>query len=244
MTEGLPVSGAKTQHFSYRNVDFLFHLFREERKTMSATVLPSQTVLVKVPVGASDDRIQEFLRRKCNWVLKQKRYFSQFRQQREKRYESGESFLFRGRKYKLQLLKANHDECTILRHGVIHIQAFNPHDRGHVKNLLESWYRVKAHTLFAERLVNCFSTFPHSRLPRLIIRKMNRRWGSYSPKTHSIVLNSELIKASTRHIDYVIQHELCHILHPKHNRLFYLELSAISPNWRHLKSELELQLLS
>ena len=55
--------------------------------------------------------------------------------------------------------------------------------------------------------------------------------------------NRELIKAATRHIDYVIIHELCHITHRKHSRPFYELLASKLPQWQRLKAELELSLL-
>ena len=72
----LKIAGALEQHFAYQNVFFDFHLILEDRKTVAVSVLPSQAVIVKAPLEASDERINEFLRRKFRWVLKQKRYFS------------------------------------------------------------------------------------------------------------------------------------------------------------------------
>jgi predicted metal-dependent hydrolase len=80
-------------------------------------------------------------------------------------------------------------------------------------------------------------------MPALSIRKLSKRWGSYLHKTNKIFLNQELIKASTRHIDYVIIHELCHITHRQHNSAFYALLESKLPQWETLKTELELSLL-
>ncbi|MGB0952397.1 MAG: M48 family metallopeptidase [Planctomycetota bacterium] len=244
MSEDLLVAGAKRRQFSYRNVDFPFHLVREERKTLAATVLPSQTVVVKAPVEATGDRIQEFLRRKSGWVLKQRRYFSQFRPQREKRYVSGESFRYRGRQYKLVVRKASERERVSLQHGILTVYSAAPREQGRTKDLLDAWYKKRAHLVFANRLDACFMAIPHQRKPSLVVKKMTRRWGSYSSKTHRIVLNENLIQAATRHIDYVIHHEICHIQHPLHNANFYKELESHSPQWKSLKQELEMLLLS
>ena len=85
--------------------------------------------------------------------------------------------------------------------------------------------------------------FDYRKIPGLIIRPMKRRWGSYSYRTSRVILNQELIKASTRHIDYVIIHELCHVTHMKHDRAFYDLLASMLPRWEKLKTELELSLL-
>ncbi len=116
-------------------------------------------------------------------------------------------------------------------------------DHARAKKLLEEWYLEKANKVFSERLSACFFLFDYKEMPALAIRKLSKRWGSYLHKTNKIFLNQELIKASTRHIDYVIIHELCHIAHRQHNSAFYDLLESRLPQWETLKTELELSLL-
>ena len=243
MNRDLRIAESEESHFAYQNVSFDYHLIREERKTIAASVLPSREVVVKAPLQASDDRIDEFLHRKYRWVLKQKRYFAQFKTTREKRYVSGETFRYRGRSYKLLIRKTGHDEHVSLQHGTLTVFTTSPKHHTHNKDLLEVWYREKAHKVFAERLDVCFHLFGHACAPGLMIKRMTRRWGSYSRMTNRVILNQELIKAATRHIDYVIIHELCHMTHEKHGHAFHDLLAAKLPHWRRLKTELELSLL-
>ena len=67
------------RRFVYENVSFDYHLICEVRKTVAASVLPSQAIVLRAPINASEDRIEDFLRRKFRWVLKQRRYFAQFK---------------------------------------------------------------------------------------------------------------------------------------------------------------------
>jgi len=231
------------RRFSYENVSFDYHLIREDRKTVAASVLPSQAVVLKAPRGTSDDLIDDFLRRKFRWVLKQKRYFAQFKVRPEKRYVSGETFRYRGRSHKLLIRKNRHQERVSLRHGTLVVFTTRPGMPAHSKALLDGWYRDKAHSAFAQRLDVCLEMFDYDEAPGLMIKHMTRRWGSYSRKTNRVILNLELIKAATRHIDYVIIHELCHIAHRKHSRAFYDLLASELPQWQRLKNELELSLL-
>lgn len=230
------------KNFRYRNVSFDFHLILEDRKTVAVSVLPSQAAVVKAPLEASDERIDEFLRRKFRWVLKQKRYFAQFKVQPEKRYVSGETFRYRGRSHKL-LIRKNGDEHVSLQHGTLTVFTSLPTRPSHNRKLLDAWYWEKAHRVFSERLRVCFSMFGYDKMPGLMIRQMTRRWGSYSQKTNRVILNQELIKAATRQIDYVIIHELCHVTHKQHSRAFYDLLASRLPHWQQLKTELEVGLL-
>jgi predicted metal-dependent hydrolase len=234
---------ATERRFCYENVAFDYHLIHEDRKTVAASVLPSQAIVLKVPVGASDDRIDDFLRRKFRWILKQKRYFAQFKVRPEKRYVSGETFRYRGRSHKLLVRQNGQDEHVSLQHGTLTIFTAQPKALDHNRALLDEWYRDKSHNVFAQRLAVCLAMFDYDKVPGLMIKQMTRRWGSYSHKTNRVILNQELIKAATRHIDYVIIHELCHMKHRKHNRAFYELLSSKLPQWQRLKTELELSLL-
>ncbi|MCG2725446.1 MAG: M48 family metallopeptidase [Elusimicrobia bacterium] len=237
---------AKTKlHFVYKNVSFDYNLIREDRKTISLTVFPTRLLLVKAPFKGSEDRIYDFLRRKFRWVLKQQRYFAQFKIHPEKQYVSGETFRYRGRCHKLLVRKNNHNETILLQHGILKMFTALPKQALHNKALLNVWYREKAHKVFEERLKICFVKFDfvHNEIPGLMIKQMKRRWGSYSHKTNRVILNQELIKASTKYIDYVITHELCHIKHREHNRGFYDFLKSKLPKWKNLKTELELSLI-
>ncbi|MFC1498053.1 M48 family metallopeptidase [Verrucomicrobiota bacterium] len=235
--------GALERHFSYKNISFDYHLIREKRKTISITVFPTQAIVVKAPSRASERRINEFLIRKFRWVLKQKRYFAQFKVQPEKQYVSGETFRYRGRSHKLLVCKNGHNEHVSLQHGTLTIFTALPEQISNKRELLDDWYRQRAKKVFAERLAVCLALFNYDETPGLMIKQMTRRWGSYSYRTKRINLNLHLIKASTRHIDYVIIHELCHMKHRKHNRAFYGLLSSILPYWQELKVELELSIL-
>jgi len=215
----------------------------ENRKTISATVFPTQALIVKAPLEADDDRVHDFLRRKFRWILKNQRYFGQFKGRSEKRYVSGESFRYRGRSYKLLVRKSIQPERVSLQHGTMTVFTRLPENRARTRTLIEAWYREQAQRVFSHRLLACLGLFDYSTTPRLMIKRMVRRWGSYAYKTHKVMLNSELIKAATRYIDYVIIHELCHMSHKKHNGAFYTLLESRIPQWKKLKTELELSVL-
>ncbi|MEA3266391.1 MAG: SprT family zinc-dependent metalloprotease, partial [Candidatus Fermentibacteria bacterium] len=217
----------------------------EERKTIAATVYPNSELLVKAPVDATPDGIESFLLRKLRWILKQKRFFAQFKNSNEKQYVSGETFQYRGRSYKLLLHGNCISERVSLQHGVLNVFLAGAKDSSAARLLVENWYTKSALRVFPERVRVCSALFdfPQAPVPSAILRKMNKRWGSYSKKLNRITLNRELIRVATRFIDYVIIHELCHVSNEKHNAEFYTLLESKLPNWRQLKIELELYLL-
>lgn len=242
-TEKHGMNKGMRKEFNYKKISFDYSLILENRKTISATVFPNGIMIVKAPKEASDDRIDDFLRRKFRWILKQQRYFEQFGFEVDKRYVSGETFKYLGRSYKLLLRRDKEQEQVSLQNGTLTVFMYSPNDNSRTRKLVEEWYMQKAIRVFSERLSACFALFDYKEMPALGIRRLNKRWGSYLHKSNKIILNPELIKASRRYIDYVIIHELCHIAHKQHNRAFYDLLASRLPQWEKLKTELELRLL-
>lgn len=231
------------KQFVYENIVFDYCLMLEDRKTIAATVFPTQALMVKAPMQATDDRIYGFLKRKFRWILKQKRYFAQFASRSGRKYVSGETFRYLGRSYKLLVRKNGKMDRVSLQHGTLTVYSRSPGDRNRSRELLDEWYLKRALTIFPERLSACFALSGYKKMPALRIRSLKRRWGSYSYRTNRIALNRDLIRASKRHIDYVIVHELCHMIHRKHSRAFYDLLESKLPEWEKRKTELELSLL-
>ena len=242
MTMDLISTGVPVRHFAFENHILDYGLIREDRKTLSITVFPSRVLLVKAPQEAEDVRIDDFLRRKLCWILKQQRYFAQFKIPGKKQYVSGETFRYRGRGYKLLIRKGGQEEWVSLRHGILMVSTTTSGSPTRVKTLLDQWYAERARLIFAERLAACATLFDYEEIPGLVTRGAARRWGSYSRKTRRVMLNLELIKVAARYLDYVIIHELCHVAHKNHDRSFYSLLESKLPQWEKIKAELELNI--
>jgi len=105
---------------------------------------------------------------------------------------------------------------------------------------VDGWYRKRAQARLSDRFAVILTSFrlPEKRRPRLQIRVMQRRWGSHKAGK-TITLNPNLIRAPTRCIEYVITHELCHVVQPLHGASFFRLLAKHMPDWRERKTQLE-----
>jgi predicted metal-dependent hydrolase len=105
---------------------------------------------------------------------------------------------------------------------------------------LQQWYRQRASIIFEEMLEEVLPKFKRYKIqkPALVKRKMSKRWGSCTP-TGKIILNTELIKAPKGSIEYVVIHELAHLVHHNHTKPFFDLLSRILPDWKKWKNRLE-----
>jgi len=230
-----------THHIRFGQREISYKLIRRPRKTLEIAVEPDTTVVVVAPLEASLEAIETRLRKRASWIIRQQRHFSQFLPRTPKRrYLSGETHLYLGRRYRLKVIP--HDKQFLkLSRGIMLVGT--PHHRRSeaIRKLLENWYRERAHIKFPERVERCLGFFPDAEAfcpADLIIREMKKRWGSLSPSGR-LVLNLQLIKAPVDAIDYVIIHELCHKTAPHHDATFYGLLKRIMPDWERRKQRLE-----
>lgn len=218
-----------------------YTVVRRKRKTLEIAVEPDMTVSVAAPVNAAPEAIRAKVRKCATWILSQKRFFEQFAPRTpEKRYLSGETHLYLGRQYRLKVVRSELPLTKLLR-GRIVVQTLQPENRMETKRLLDQWYAGKASAKFMERIEACLQRFPRPasvRPVRLTIRFMQKRWGSMSDGKR-LLLNVRLVQAPVDAIDYVITHELCHILQPSHGAAFFRVLGRAMHDWQQRKTRLE-----
>jgi len=214
-----------------------FKLSYSDRKSLGITVTPDMHILVKAPVDSSIDNILEKVKKKAPWIIKQQSFFLAFHPKTpERRYISGETHLYLGRQYRLKVTIGQKNE---VRHRGSFIEIITK-EKTKAKELLTQWYREKAKDKFAviaEPLIERFKK--HNIEPKgLFIQEMPTRWGSCTPRG-KIILNPELIKAPKHCIEYVILHELCHLIHYDHTQKFIDLQTKEMPDWEKWKNKLE-----
>lgn len=225
--------------FGSRTIDF--RLEYSDRKSLGITVTPEMEVLVKAPKDTTMEKVQEKIRKKAPWIIKQQSFFLSFQPKTPNRkYISGETHLYLGRQYRMQI-KIGKEESVKLKGKFIEITA---KEKSMAKDLLNNWYLQNAKTKFhalAAPLIDKFKKYkvePSS----IVLREMPTRWGSCTPKG-KIILNPELIKAPKGCIEYVIIHELCHLVHRDHSQRFIDLQTKEMKDWEKWKMKLE-QLLA
>jgi len=171
------------------------------------------------------------LKRKARWVIKQQAFFYQFAPKTPPRsFVSGETQLYLGRQYRLKVSEGPKDMVKLVG-GEFVVTCMADPQSVRVKSAMGKWYRKRAEEVYTTRFESCWKQFRQPELPKpkISIRKMKTRWGSLSP-AGLLTLNVELIKAPKACLDYVITHELCHLIHPRHDSGFYKLLESKMPN--------------
>ena len=108
------------------------------------------------------------------------------------------------------------------------------------EKMLNKWYTKTIKDTFSKHYVDIFEEFEEVKvIPKLRIRKMKTRWGVYNRVSHTVTLNSELMKYSSSALDYVIVHELSHVIFFDHSKNFWNLVSKYCSNYKSIKKELK-----
>ncbi|HEX4372630.1 MAG TPA: SprT family zinc-dependent metalloprotease [Puia sp.] len=225
----------ETIQFGSRQIDFSLEFSR--RKSLGITITPDLTVLVKAPFETSIEKLKQKLRKKAPWIIKQQSFFLSFNPKiPAKKFIAGETHLYLGRQYRLKIIK-NKIESVKLKGQFIEVRTI---DKLRAKQLINKWYLQNANAKFytiAQNLIKDFKNY-NVEPTSIILREMPTRWGSCTPKG-KIILNPELIKAPKGCIEYVIIHELCHLIHHHHTKKFFELQAKKMPDWEKWKIKLE-----
>ena len=225
------------QRIQFGSKEIVFDLEYQERKSLGITVHPDRNVTVKAPMDSAIEKVIERVRKRAPWILKQQSYFLSFEPLTPPRkYISGESHLYLGRQYRLKIYDAPQDEVKLKR-GFLEVYT---KDKSKAKKLVQDWYKKRAEMKFpeiAEKWIVRFKKYdvePSS----FVIKWMDKRWGSCTPKG-KIILNVELMKAPKGCIEYVVVHELCHLIHHDHSAAFLELQTKEMRDWGKWKERLE-----
>lgn len=226
----------------YGSKEIVFFLYREERKTMRILVSPELSVSIHAPVEIDLTTIRERIKKRWGWILRQLEFFSSFHPKRTvRKYLSGETHLYLGREYLLEVKISQDKESVKLKWKHIIVLA---KESSRVEKLMNDWYSRHAKEKIQQFFTPLALQFKKYNVAptELILRKMKLRWGSCS-KNGKITLNSRLIEAPRWCIEYVIVHELCHLIQFGHTKKFYELQTKEMHTWKKWKEKLE-QLLA
>lgn len=236
-------AGSREQGFFIMDIKDICsaELVREPRKSLSIKVFPDGCVVVKAPLQATNVEIDAFIERKRLWVKKQLVYFNQFHTCGGREIVSGCSILYLGRQYQLIITK-NIQKRIVVEKNKIVLYTPLPNNHTDIYDFLTEWQQERANTVFSERLKSVVKLFEDMPVPKLKVRKLAKRWGSYL-KSNTIILNPQLIQASKPAIDVVIAHELCHYYYKDHSKAFFNLLTSKIPNWKQVEDKMEQKIL-
>ena len=228
---------------NYGRHDFYFELKRSNRKTLAIEVHPDSSIIVIAPENSEIADIKTKIIKRGQWILKQQSYFEQFLPRTpEREYISGETHYYLGKSYLLKVSLGSINQVK-LKGGKLEVICKEEIRQEIVKKLLAQWYYQHAEKKFNKIALEAYSKFREYdfKMPSIEIRRMPKRRGSCNT-IDKITINPEIIKTSSKCIEYVLVHEMTHLVVASHNKKFYNTLSSVMPNWQKWKDKLEQKL--
>ncbi|TXT23260.1 MAG: hypothetical protein FD134_2234 [Gallionellaceae bacterium] len=228
-----PAIEQRSVHLAGKPVTYT--LKRTGRRRSIGLRVDDRGLTVAVPLRASEKWLHSVLQEKADWVLEKLEGW-QAKKPARRQWTDGEQILFRGESFALRIVPGLFETPPVLHgpHLVVHVSAAdNP---AVTEKIVEQWYRREALQLFAE-CVEHFAPLMNVKPRDIKISAARTRWGSCTARG-TVRLNWQLVKMPLHLIDYVVVHELAHLVELNHSAAFWRVVGAACPDYAKLRREL------
>lgn len=199
---------------------------------------PSGRVRIAAPLNVTDDSIRLFAISKLSWIKRNQQKFAGQERIPPREYKQRESHYFQGRRYLLNIVESEATPKVVLRNKKfieLHVKPNTPTIKKH--EILTQWYRVQLKKQIPP-LIEKWEQILGVKVADWQVRQMKTKWGSCSIEEKRIWINLELGKKPEQCLEYIIMHEMVHLLERHHNERFLYYMDTYLPNWKQLKTEL------
>jgi len=218
--------------FSFQNLDI--NIIRKKVKHLRMTVSPPHgDIKISAPLAVSNYTIREFIFAQLNWIKKQQLKFKNYEVQPQINYTSGETHYFFGNAYTLKIVETKSNKKNRVTIDEEFILFFIKPGSSSAKRekILYEWYRSELKKIIPD-FIEKWQPIIGKEVLEWRIKRMKTRWGSCNIKVKRIWLNLELVKKSPQCIEYVLVHEMVHLLERYHNKNFYSFMDQFLPDWK------------
>lgn len=224
--------------------DIVIDVVRKNIKNLHLAVYPPNgRVRIATPSKVDDEAVRLFAISKIAWIRKnQKKYLNQDRQT-ERKYVSGESHYFRGQRYLLNVIyHTGYPKVAIRNKKFIDLYVKKDYTTEQRGNAMYKWYRKKLKEQVPV-LIERWEKTIGVEVPEWVVKIMKTKWGTCNRETKRIWLNIELAKKPEHCLEYILVHEMVHLLERNHTEQFVAYMDKFMPPWRNYKEELNRSVL-
>ena len=198
---------------------------------------PTGRLRIAAPLRMSLESIRLFAISKLGWIKQQQRKLREQDREQPREYLDRESHYVWGRRYLLKLQKHDGASSVEIKHRQLLLRVREPRDEEAKQVALDDWYRMLVKQA-APDLIARWEPVIGVYVRGVLVRKMKTLWGSCSPERGTIRINVELAKKPPDCLEYILVHELVHLLEPTHNARFVKLLDQFMPKWQFYRDEL------
>jgi predicted metal-dependent hydrolase len=213
-------------------------VFRKKIKNIHLSVNPPDGhVRISCPSRYTSEKIRAYALTKLVWIKQQQRKLREQPRESAHQYTDKESHYLWGKRHLLKVVETDGTPRVELKalKMVLHVRAGSTLQRR--AEIVEEWYRERLKKAIP-RLITKWEPALGVEVKGFFVQRMKTKWGSCSSSKHTIRLNSELARKPRKCLEYLVVHEMLHILEPSHNARFRTMLDKHLPNWQNRKKTL------
>ncbi len=198
---------------------------------------PNGKVRIAAPSRMSMDTIRIYTISKLAWIKKQQQKFKSQVREAPREYLNKEGHYFLGKRYLLKVIEHNAPPEVHVKHKTIELYVRPGTDMQKKHTIMEAWYREQLKELVPPIITKWEKVMKVSP-NEFAVKKMKTKWGTCTRESKRIWLNLELAKKPFQCMEYIVVHEMVHLLERNHNERFVAYMDKFLPEWRELKNEL------
>lgn len=211
---------------------------RKAIKHVHLSVLPpAGKVRVAAPEHMPLDTIRVFLIAKLAWIRAQRRKLQAQERETPREFLNKESHYLWGKRYLLEMSTVDAAPCVERSPRKLHLRVRPGTEPSRCEEVLDAWYRQQVHEAMPALLTK-WEQVLGVKAKRVFVQRMKTKWGSCTPNAGHIRLNTDLAKKPPECLEYILVHELAHLLEPTHNARFVGLMDLYLPHWQHLRRQL------
>jgi len=192
---------------------------------------PTGRVRIAAPKRMSIDTIRVFAISKLDWIKQQQTKLREQERETPREYVDRESHYVWGKRYLLTVSESDEPPSVELKHSRMVLRMRPGTDERRRQALMEAWYREQIKQAVPLLLAR-WKPLMGVRVERFFVQRMKTKWGSCNHKARTIRLNTELAKKPAECLEYIVVHELVHLLEPTHNARFVALMDRFMPKWQ------------
>jgi predicted metal-dependent hydrolase len=198
---------------------------------------PVGKVRISAPQWMELDTIRVYAITKLSWIKNQQKKLQEQARETPREYLNRESHYVWGKRYLLNIIEHDSAPSIELKHSKMILQLRPDTNVEKKEEILDSWYREILKQA-AEPLIAKWENLMGVKVEKLFLQRMKTKWGSCNHEAKNIRINTELAKKPPECLEYIVVHELVHLIEPTHNDRFIALMNQFMPKWRMYKDEL------
>jgi predicted metal-dependent hydrolase len=198
---------------------------------------PTGKVRISAPLRMNLDTIRVFAISKLGWIKQQQKKLREQERETPREYLDLESHYVWGKRYLLKVVETDDVPAVELKHNKMHLRVRPGTSDERKQAIVEEWYRKQLKQVVPS-LIAKWEQLIGVKVERLFVQKMKTKWGSCNPESRGIRLNTDLAKKPLDCLEYIVVHEMVHLLESTHNNRFMTLMDQFMPKWRFCRAEL------